>query len=432
MNNHSKNQRFLLPVILKSLNWFISLKAEILRITNMKIRICFALLILPIAIGCKRSQQADEAAVSGTPLEPLVFSSQPAPEWTALMERTSGWFGADGIFTIPLDGREDQEITDKKTLFIFSDTYIGEVENNVPKPGNVMVNNSVAWMVGCKPDKSAISFEFNTNEKSEPTSYFVPDNEMSQEGEYFWLGDGFINHRKGNALYIFAYHVHKTGPDVFDFEQTNITLLKIKNPTPDGITMYEQIPTGLGFVNPQNERVYFGSGVYVNTKKAGAPHPDGFVYIYGIIEGNKSLIAARAIPAEIEKFDKWTFWNGSKWVENKEDVASITDGVSNELSVTPTEDGRYLLTFTILGISDKIGIQVGTSPVGPFGEIHEVYTCPEYKEKDLLPYNAKAHYHLSKPGELLVSYNTITINFWEDIQKDATIYHPRFIKVKYE
>ena len=37
------------------------------------------------------------------------------------------------------------------------------------------------------------------------------------------------------------------------------------------------------------------------------------------------------------------------------------------------------------------------------------------------PYTTNAHYHLSKPGELLVSYNTITMNFWEDIQKDATI-----------
>ena len=150
------------------------------------------------------------------------------------------------------------------------------------------------------------------------------------------------------------------------------------------------------------------------------------------MEGKKSLIAARTLPTNIEDFNKWTFWDGTGWNENKETVASISDGVSNELSVTPTEDGRYLLTFTILGISDKIGIQVGESPIGPFGKMNEVYTCPEYKEKNLFPYNAKAHYHLSKPGELLISYNTITIDFWEDIQKDATIYHPRFIKVKYQ
>jgi hypothetical protein len=395
-----------------------------------EIQILVALFILLIAFpGCKNAVRQHNPS---DPQKPLSFTAEPAPEWTALMERTSGWFGADGIFSIPLDGKEEQGVADKKTLFIFSDTYIGEVVNNVPKPGNVMVNNSAAWMTGVEPDKEKITFTCNTLNNGEPTSYFVPDNEVSKEGEFFWLGDGFINHALGNILYLFAYHVHKTGPDVFDFEQTNVALLKIKNPTPEGISDYEQIATGLGFVHPDYGRVYFGSGIFVNTKKACAPDPDGYVYIYGIMEGKKSLIAARTLPRNIEKFDKWTFWNGSEWADNKEDVVPITDAVSNELSVTPTGDGRYLLTFTVLGLSDKVGVRIGESPVGPFGEIHEVYTCPEYAEKGLLPYNAKAHYHLSRPGKLLVSYNTITMNFWEDIQKDATIYHPRFIWVKYE
>ena len=286
-------------------------------------------------------------------------------------------------------------------------------------------------MEGNRPDPSAISFEYNRDAHGDPVSYFVPDNEQSQPGEYFWLGDGFINHEKNNALYLFAYHVHKTGPNVFDFEQTHVALLKIKDPTPEGIRNYEQIPTYLGYIHPERGRVYFSSGVFVNTKKAKAPDPDGYVYIYGVMEVNKALIAARVRPGSIEDFNRWTFWNGASWVKNKEEVVPIAEHVSNELSVTPTGDGRYLLTFTILGISDKIGVQVGNSPIGPFGKVHEVYTCPEYKEKGLFPYNAKGHYHLSRPGELLVSYNTITINFWEDIQKNATIYHPRFVWVKY-
>lgn len=396
----------------------------------MKTRTFLVLLLVLILSSC--NQKNNNKTDLKEPLKPLTFTSEPAPEWTALMERTSGWFGADGVFSIPLDGIEEQKIKNKRTLFIFSDTYIGEVENNVPKPGNVMVNNTTAWMQGNIPDKSAVSFEYNKNKDGNPTSYFAPDNKNSKEGEYFWLGDGFINHAKNNALYIFAYHVHKTGPNVFDFEANNIALLKIKDPTPECISNYEQIATYLGYIHPEYGRVYFGSGVFVNTKKANAPNPDGFVYIYGIAEGKKSLIAARTKPVDFENIEKWTFWNGEEWAENKENITPITDGLSNELSVTPTEDGRYLLTFTVLGISDKIGIQVGSSPVGPFGEVNEVYTCPEYKEKGLLPYNAKAHYHLSKPGELLVSYNTITFNFWEDIQKDATIYHPRFIKVKYK
>lgn len=379
--------------------------------------------------GCKTPEQVNQSS----PKKDLTFTAEAAPEWTALMERTSGWFGADGIFSIPLDGSETQNVKEKKTLFIFSDTYIGEVENGVPKAGNVMVNNTTAWMTGNEPVKSKIDFEYNTNEVDVPKSYFIPNNSQSKDKEYYWLGDGFINQEKNNALYIFAYHVHKTGPNVFDFEQTNISLLKIENPTKEGIKNQIQIPTELGFIHEATGKsTFFGSGIFVNTKAANAPNPDGYVYIYGVIEGSKSLVAARVLPKNIENFDSYTFWNGTSWVKDKQQIVSLADGVSNELSVTPTGDGRYLLTYQVMGISDKVGIQVGESPIGPFGKVHEVYTAPEYAEKNLFPYNAKAHYHLSKPGELLISYNTITLDFWNDIQKDATIYHPRFIKVKYE
>jgi len=398
----------------------------------MKRTALLCLIIIVISSACKSRIQDEQDKGVNKSLKTLTFTAEAAPEWTALMERTSGWFGADGIFSIPLDGKEEQQVKNKKTLFIFSDTYIGEVENGVPKPGNIMVNNTTARMKGNIPDRSKISFEYNTDDSGKPISYFIPDNEAALDGEYFWMGDGFINHAKNNALYLFAYHVHKTGPNVFDFEQTNVALLKIKDPTSEGIKSYEQFATGLGYVHPEHGRIYFGSGVFVNTTKAKAPDPDGYVYIFGISEAKKSLIAARVRPGSIEEFENWTFWNGSAWVKGKENIATITDGLSNELSVTPTGDGRYLLTFTILGISDKIGIQVGDSPVGPFGPIQEVYTCPEYMENGLLPYNAKAHYHLSEPGKLLLSYNTITIDFWNDIQKDATIYHPRFVWVKYE
>ncbi len=384
-----------------------------------------------VLAGCCTSCGPGASCGQAGPMDPLCFTSEPAPEWTALMERTSGWFAADGIFSIPLDGVEDQLNKNKQTLFIFSDTYIGEVRNNVPLPGNVMVNNTTAWMTGVIPAESAIVFCYNKDNEGNPVSYFIPDNRNSRDGEYFWLGDGFVNHAKKNSLYIFAYHVHKTGPNVFDFEATNVAILKIREPTPEGLGTCEQIPTGLGFVHPVHGRVYFGSGIFVNTAKAGAPRPDGYVYIYGIAGEKKSLVAARVRPEHFEETSRWTFWNGEAWIAGKENISPITDAVSNELSVTPADDGRYLLTFTVMGISDKIGIRVGTGPAGPFGETNEVYTCPEYREKGLLPYNAKAHYHLSKPGELLVSYNTITLNFWEDIQKDATIYHPRFITVRY-
>ena len=99
--------------------------------------------------------------------------------------------------------------------------------------------------------------------------------------------------------------------------------------------------------------------------------------------------------------------------------------------MTPLKNGKFLLVFQVLGLSDKVGVRIADSPVGPFSDIIEIWKAPEW-DKGLWTYNAKAHFNLSKPGELLISYNTITADFWNDIQKDATIYHPRFIRLKFE
>ena len=87
--------------------------------------------------------------------------------------------------------------------------------------------------------------------------------------------------------------------------------------------------------------------------------------------------------------------------------------------MTTLQDGRFLLVFQVMGLSDKVGMRIAASPVGPFSDIIEIYTTPEWK-KGIWTYNAKAHPNLSKPGELLISYNTITADFWNDIQKECT------------
>lgn len=50
----------------------------------------------------------------------------PAPEWDVLFDRRSGWTGADGIYSIPLDGDERPGTgTADQTFFSFNDTFIG-------------------------------------------------------------------------------------------------------------------------------------------------------------------------------------------------------------------------------------------------------------------------------------------------------------------
>jgi len=391
-------------------------------------KICFfttGICLLQMAANAQKTNIPQKDTAS------FVYTVEPAPQWTNLFLRNSGWFGADGIFSIPLSGVDkNNNDGNKKTLLVFSDTYIGEVKNNKPLPDNNMVNNTIAYMNGNDPDPANIHFHYKQASNGKPETFFVPQTSTTTKPQLFWLGDGFINKEKNNALYLFGYKVIRTGAGVFDFKETAVSMIAVKNAHKPPFTNQRQIETSLHINSKSLGEGNLGAGVLVNTKWAGANNADGYVYVYGCIGQNKNVVVARVKPFDIEDQNKWRFYDGANWSENIEDIQPITNGASNELSMTPLPDGRFLLVFQVMGLSDKVGIRIAASPVGPFSTIKEIYTTPEWKE-GIWTYNAKAHPNLSKPGELLISYNTITADFWNDIQKNAHIYRPRFIKLKY-
>ncbi len=362
---------------------------------------------------------------------PFKFTVAAAPEWSNLFRRTSGWFGADGIFSIPVSGNDNATGENDSTLLLFSDTYIGEVKNGKPRPGTTMVNNTVAYVKGNTPDPANIHFYYKQSGSGKPETFFVPQTATAAKPQLFWLGDGFVNKELDNTLFIFGYKVERTGAGVFDFTEPDVSIIAVPKGSRPPFSHQRQIATPLHIKSDKLGEGNMGAGILVNTQWAGAPSPDGYVYVYGCMGKDKSLVVARIQPKDFEKQDQWRFWNGSAWSEHKDDLQAVTNSVSNELSMTPLPDGRFLLIFQVMGLSDKVGMRIGESPVGPFSGITEIWTAPEWKQ-GLWTYNAKAHPCLSKPGELLISYNTITADFWNDIQQNADIYHPRFIKLKYE
>ena len=361
----------------------------------------------------------------------LKYTVEAAPEWTNLFYRHSGWFGADGVFSIPLTGVDKVgNVGNQETLLLFSDTYIGEVDGDTPRPGNVMVNNTCAIVKGNSANPDSIQFFYKKDKNGAPQTYFVPQNTGGKK-QHFWLGDGFVNKELDNTFYLFAYHIEMTGEGVFDFIEPDVSVIALPKGSRPPFERQRQIKTPLHVKLPTLGEGNFGAGILPNTKSAGAPHPDGYVYVYACIGQDKNLVAARVKPKDFEDFAKWKYWNGKSWTADNQQLAAITNAASNELSVTPLPDGRYALVFQVMGLSDKVGLRIGDSPVGPFGEIQEIWRTPEADE-GLFCYNAKAHPNLSKPGELLISYNTITLDFWNDIQKNGHIYRPRFIRLKWK
>ncbi len=367
-------------------------------------------------------------------LEHLKFTVEAAPEWSDLLKRDSGWFGADGIYTMRLDGvRCKPAKPDGRILFLFSDSMIGEIKDHTMTPGYKMIHNSVAILNGNKPAADQMHFYWDKDKEGKPESVFIPKTPKTQSTDYYWLGDGFVNQELGNNIYIFGYRVRNVSTGPFGFREVGTSLIKIPAGSEPPFLNQQQMDAPVFVSENTGDSGTFGSGIYVNTKKAGAPKPDGFVYIYGVRGMAKQLMVARVLPADFERFDKWTYWTGSEWVSDINKVGNVTKEVSDELSLTALPDGRYALIFQVDGMSTSVGMRIGATPYGPFGPVIKLWDCkPDLLKSTYLVYNAKAHPSLSASGELIISYNINSTEFIKDLNADPNLYRPRFIRVKFQ
>ncbi|MCA9973253.1 MAG: DUF4185 domain-containing protein, partial [Anaerolineales bacterium] len=314
------------------------------------------------------------------------------------------------------------------TFFLFSDTFVGDVAADGSRQNATLVNNSAAFRPAGTPWAQPLQMFVNTDPQSgDPISLFTPAVPGTQPGDFYWLKDAV---RLNGTTYVFASWWSAA------YARRGIVLITLPpgdlppfpNHTQQIVPLYlPQLGDATGIV--------FGGAILPNTAVSGAPQPDGYVYVYGTSDSaagnglNKRVYVARVPEADFASAAAWRFWNGSGWVASIQQAAPIADEASVELSVVALPDGRFLLVFQHLQASRRIAIRVGTSPTGPFGPPITIYTCPEPDLRSgIFCYNAKAHPHLSNPGELLISYNVNTTNFADNL-RFSDIYRPRFIRL---
>jgi len=389
------------------------------------------LIVTLLAASCSHDRNVPSATTAS--LDSLHFMTEEAPEWSDLLKRRSGWFGGDGIFAATSDGIETPGASkNSETTIWFSDTMLGDIVGDSLKPGYEMIHNSAALLKDGVPDSDHIHFYWKT-EANKNAAPFRPATPATQKDEYYWLGDGFVDHQKNKDLYIFGYRVKNISDSVaFGFKVVGNTLVIVpaggQAPYPD----YRQVDIPFFSGKDMDSIGSFGAGIYVNTTEAGARNPDGYVYIYGVRGKKKELIIARVEPSDIENFAKWTFWDGHGWNSDVSKIATVTDRVSNELGVMQLKDGRYAMVFQRDGWSNNVALRLSPTPYGPFGALINLYDCSKAlaASKNLFAYNAKVHPVLSAPDELLISYNVNSLDFFKDIKLFPDLYRPRFIRVK--
>jgi hypothetical protein len=355
---------------------------------------------------------------------------EPAPEWDALFDRTRGWTGADGIFSIPFDGNDRfGAAANTPMMFVFSDTFIGDVDGQGHRlPGTTMVNNTVAMLdAGAGPDPQAIQFYWR-KPNGNPASVFVPTTPNTQPGEFYWMKDGIII---DGVTHLFTERMALDPPP---FHRSGISLISLPKGSSPPFANQIQVETPLWLDENSNRgQVSFGGAIMDNTTKGNAWNPDGFVYVYGIQEDptNKKALAARVLADQFTNFSEYKFWDGISWVTDISQSAPMCGRLSNEFSVTALPNGQFLMAFQKDCVARQITVRLGDSPVGPWGKMIDVYSCPVPNQPPgIFTYNAKAHPQISDPGTLLISYNVNTIgSFWDHFDY-ADIYRPRFIRLR--
>lgn len=354
-----------------------------------------------------------------------------ADEWTDLFFRTNQsqrtWLGADGIYSVSLDGNDAFASADgnTNTFFIFSDTLMGTSDANGKHTGQWgMPNHTSALLSGSAPDKDNISFVYgNGGNMRHDENLF---------GKKRWMLDCLVI---GNKLYAFGFPEQDWKPT-----QIDMFTLPIQNGTVDyeAYTKTERI-SQLCYRDGNTALYAYGIGVMCNTESAGAPDPDGYIYIYGYRDAisewsRKDLIVSRIKESDFPDFSKLRYWDGTNWVTGIQNSKPVLRSVSCEMSVTPITTGpykgKYIAIYTKNTEGAEVAYSISDTPYSGFSSGVTFYNCPEYRTTSadgkgwLYTYNAKAHPHLSQGDKLLVSYNC---NARDCNTQHPSDYHPRFL-----
>lgn len=307
------------------------------------------------------------------------------------------WTGADSAYSVPLP--------DGSTAWIYSDTFLGEVDENGGRPlESPFIHNSIIV-----DDGGTLTTYTGGTEAAPESLAKVAGADESQQ--WYWFGDATV---EGDALQVMLLEFVKTGSGVFDFKFVGNAVASF-----DVDDMSLTSITGL----PEST-VNWGSAIYEDPE-------DGYTYVFGVedLQAQKFAHLARVPTGSLTTAD-WEYFAAGEWLADPNASTSILEGVSNEFSVSRFQGKFTLVTGDATeALSAEIVMYRGEDLAGPYTGKTVLYETPE-TGGNVFTYNAKAHPNLGDDDRLLVTYN---VNSFEgdDLYADARIYRPRYIDVRF-
>lgn len=330
---------------------------------------------------------------------------------------TGGWFGGDGTISVPINSTT--------TLFIFSDTWVGNKnQQNRMEPGMRMVSNSVAIQTCLPNGETDVKYFWNNKYSENPEPIF----KTFTKRYIFWVPNAFMIN---NNLYVLLEKVgRKLGAspnEIFNFSLLGYTLAKINNPTdaPDKWNI-EYIPL------PDLKNPMMSIGPHVKL--------DNYIYFFinrydkaqVLIRKQLDFIDNTEIPFEYYALNK-------TWKEglNTNDMDTIVNGFRSTTVNYHPEMKQWVMICDIKFMDNKIKMRTAPELTGPWSDEIDIYEIPEvtpgnssYTESNFcyLPRECIQNYD-SKRHVMLITYDINNPNFSE-IKANEEIYTPKVITIQ--
>lgn len=363
--------------------------------------------------------------VTKYPANPFkVTSAKPYPALTKGFvndtKSKSDWVGGDGAYSIPLSS--------KRVLWLFGDSFIGQIKNN-KRTNCSMVHNAVAIEDTSQNKGSPGKFTYFSgkkpiNTKQENTDFF----KCLDKGDYYWPADGFLSNGK---LYIFM-HVVRTDyklPVPYQFELRTDHLVTVDNPQDAPDKWRYQIKA----LNTSAKRTLYGVACRADNKHIYFFCSNGSVALD--LFKHPAIVArlplAKVHPFSLNKLEWWS----QKWEPTYELPETLFDDGASEMSVTKVPGLAGYFAFYIPPDKKAIVMRHAVEMQGPWSERTVVYQFPPTttSSADLLYYSAKAHpQYLTdaarNKGEIILTYCTNSTNFAK-LTSNAKLYVPQGLKI---
>ncbi|WP_328500903.1 DUF4185 domain-containing protein [Streptomyces sp. NBC_00457] len=334
--------------------------------------------------------------------------------------RADDWTGGDGTHSVRLpDGR---------LLWLFSDTYLGQVYAP-PNPAG----ESHAWRDTAAPlvRNSAVVMRDGRLQSTLPAPLF-PDPAPSQ---WRWPVAARVEPRSpGSSEQVVrvVLWVRTAGQSPWIYgvpTATEVATLSL----PD-LRVESVVPVlDQRLVPDPSRRILFGTTLVER---------DGWTYVFGGDDAQaasrpaSSAYVARVPEGRLAEPGAWQYWNGSEWTAGGAPRTVLGDGVGSAFSVV-REDDTYVLFTMAAGAEGLTTITSywACSPTGPWHGPTRDFS-PALPDGQVAAYNPQAHPELSDDGRLVLSYD---VN-WLDtnggaaaqLSRNVSLYRPRFVTLRLE